>query len=656
MTSEEARDEPQQELLSAGESEAQMTFNGIVLACPSFSSSSETWEQRRQKLREFGPETPAPFLGEQTPRLLKATLMRALERKWMGDAKCAWDALVVADPTVAAEFMATRPTEEARALRGAIHTSWGESAATTASPALTSPSSLEYRQVAHRDAGNDEDEGDEGGEGSCMGGGGASSTQGGKKKKKKKKKSGGGGGGGGAGGGDTGIGGGGSGGDGGQEQQILRAAESAMETPSGASMLPNSPLLPSPIADSSGAGTSGAEADGSAVGGSGIRDSKALVSMVNRGMALRLQGDLEGATHLLRDVLKDCLATLGNRHPTTLMAESELAVTLGVGSKCPWRHSSPFVGHSPANSGSGSGGGSSGGGGGGAAEVGLSGVDLDRREIARFETLFQHGNDAGWLAFSSQSARWVPFSVDPEMQRAFTDGCRLGNDNAEVTKWLHRAESSVELWIVRLIMKKEKRPDLFRSLGRGWILIHLWRAQSKFKWWFESIDRVLRNHQDDISAIKLDEHSLAKYTRGYMCQSEIVFMMRGLVPNAFSPTICIMKLASDYVHKDKWGGQDVQKAIMTPMPTDAERQAHAWKVEKAGERKKKTRQRKAEAAMAAREAADKEAGERDATTFEQLLAEFKEEDAARAEGAGAEEGSEASGETSNPTFGDDPGF
>jgi len=100
----------------------------------------------------------------------------------------------------------------------------------------------------------------------------------------------------------------------------------------------------------------------------------------------------------------------------------------------------------------------------------------------------------------------------------------------------------------------------------------------------------------------------------------------------------------------------VQKAIMTPMPTDAERQAHAWKVEKAGERKKKTKQRKAEAAMAAREAADKEAGERDATTFEQLLAEFKEEDAARAEGAGAEEGSEASGETSNPTFGDDPGF
>ena len=456
-----------------------------------------------------------------------------------------------------------------------------------------------------------------------------------------------GGGGGGAGGGDIGSGGGGSGGDGGQEQQILRAAELAMETPSGASMLPNSPL-----ADSSGAGTSGVEADGS--GGS-----KALVSMVNRGVALRLQGDLEGATHLLRDVLKDCLATLGNRHPTTLMAESELAVSLGVGSKCPWRHSSPFVGHSPANSGSGgggSGGGSSGGGGGGAAEAGLSGADLDRREIARFETLFQHGNDAGWLAFSSQSARWVPFSVDPEMQRAFTDGCRLGTDNAEVTKWLHRAESSVELWIVRLIMKKEKRPDLFRSLGRGWILIHLWRAQSKFKWWFESIDRVLRNHQDDISAIKLDEHSLAKYTRGYMCQSEIVFMMRGLVPNAFSPTICIMKLASDYVHKDKWGGQDVQKAIMTPMPTDAERQAHAWKVEKAGERKKKTKQRKAEAAVAAREAADKEAGERDATTFEQLLAEFKEEDAARAEGAGAEEGSETSGETSNPSFADDPGF
>ena len=35
--------------------------------------------------------------------------------------------------------------------------------------------------------------------------------------------------------------------------------------------------------------------------------------------------------------------------------------------------------------------------------------------------------------------------------------------------------------------------------------------------------------QFDIMCLKLEEEGIEKYTRGYMCQSEIVFMMKGLV-------------------------------------------------------------------------------------------------------------------------------
>ena len=199
-----------------------------------------------------------------------------------------------------------------------------------------------------------------------------------------------------------------------------------------------------------------------------------------------------------------------------------------------------------------------------------SGAELDRREIAAMEQIL--GNDPGWLAFSISTAKWVPFSVDPEMQRAFADTSYIGSNDETVARWMHRAETSVIHHIIHRIIEREKRADLFRALGRGWVFILLVRNQKKFKWWFEGVDRVLRNHQFDIMCLKLEEEGIEKYTRGYMCQSEIVFMMKGLVPHSNCPIICIMKMAHDFIHKKKWGASDeVQRAVMTPLPSDAER-------------------------------------------------------------------------------------
>ena len=45
------------------------------------------------------------------------------------------------------------------------------------------------------------------------------------------------------------------------------------------------------------------------------------------------------------------------------------------------------------------------------------------------------------------------------------------------------------------------------------------------------------------------------------------------MPHSNCPIICIMKMAHDFIHKKKWGASDeVQRAVMTPLPSDAERQ------------------------------------------------------------------------------------
>ena len=103
------------------------------------------------------------------------------------------------------------------------------------------------------------------------------------------------------------------------------------------------------------------------------------------------------------------------------------------------------------------------------AEEEPSGAELDRREIASMEQIL--GNDPGWLAFSISTAKWVPFSVDPEMQRAFADTSYVGSNDETVARWMHRAETSVIHHIIHRIIEREKRADLFRALGRGWVCL-----------------------------------------------------------------------------------------------------------------------------------------------------------------------------------------
>ena len=172
---------------------------------------------------------------------------------------------------------------------------------------------------------------------------------------------------------------------------------------------------------------------------------------------------------------------------------------------------------------------------------------------------------------------------------------------------MHRAESSVIYWIINKIIEREGRAELFRSLGRGWIFILLRRPQRKFKWWFEGVNRVIRNHQSDIKALNLPEGGLEKYTQGYVCQSEIVFLMKGLTPTRIVPIISIQKMANDFEHLHKWAtNEDARKAVQTPFPTDEERQAHAAKAQKRQERNRREKEKKRERAKRAKEERAKE--------------------------------------------------
>ena len=239
-------------------------------------------------------------------------------------------------------------------------------------------------------------------------------------------------------------------------------------------------------------------------------------------------------------------------------------------------------------------------------------VAVEKQELAHMEEKMAH--DPDWLAFSLAKAPWLSFSIDTAIDTALDDSYIGGSDEV-VARWMHRAESSVIYWIINKIIERDGRAELFRSLGRGWIFILLRRPQRKFKWWFEGCSRVIRNHQSDIAALNLPEGGLEKYTQGYVCQSEIVFLMKGLTPTRIVPIISIQKMANDFEHLHKWAtNEDARKAVQTPFPTDEERQAHAAKAAKRRERnkrekEKKKKKKKAQEASSAGEAAAAGGGE-----------------------------------------------
>ena len=75
--------------------------------------------------------------------------------------------------------------------------------------------------------------------------------------------------------------------------------------------------------------------------------------------------------------------------------------------------------------------------------------------------------DPGWISFSLSTARWIPFSIDPNIQAAFSDQGDKNPDLAVLERWLHRAETSIFHWIICRTVERDGRPNLFRKLGRG---------------------------------------------------------------------------------------------------------------------------------------------------------------------------------------------
>ena len=200
------------------------------------------------------------------------------------------------------------------------------------------------------------------------------------------------------------------------------------------------------------------------------------------------------------------------------------------------------------------------------------------------------------IHFSITEAPWITFASDKTIQCAF-DPTHMGTTDELVAKWVHRAESAVISFIINQVIAKEGRADAFRALGRGWIFVFLRRRHRKFKWWFEDLSRILRNHKHDITALDLRGPCLEKYTRGYVCQSEIVFCMKGLtrmqVTDPTLPVISIQKMANTYKFLHRWAtNEDTRKSVMSPFPTDEERRLHAAKAAKREEKTKRKRMRR----------------------------------------------------------------
>ena len=162
---------------------------------------------------------------------------------------------------------------------------------------------------------------------------------------------------------------------------------------------------------------------------------------------------------------------------------------------------------------------------------------------------------------------------------------------------------------------------------------------SRFKGWFEGIERVVRNRQAEIeSNMGIPQEEIGRWTHGYMPDSELVFVFKGL--SLGHTQISIQKWRPDFNRLHVWAASGAaQEAQETPILSDAERQAHAEKV-----RERKAQKRRARAAKKkAKDEKDDEDGEEGeevteeealeaSRTFEELLAEMKAEELERRAG------------------------
>lgn len=239
-------------------------------------------------------------------------------------------------------------------------------------------------------------------------------------------------------------------------------------------------------------------------------------------------------------------------------------------------------------------------------------------------------SDSGWISFTNSSARWIPFSVNPEMERTFGLLKGVGRldplEHTESRVTITQAESSIQHYIVNRITEEKSRANRFRALGRGWIFIMLDLPGDRFRWWFESLDNVFLKHKFELSSLGMEENELQKYTYGYNCQSEVVFLLKLAIRGSCKSSILLMRL------KDPGGEQWGKTGELPQWPSDdelnAQTVAHAKRTRQRRAYKQRLKQRHADARNdeeAQTATPDSVKQSNDQCEFEQLLATIKSE-------------------------------
>jgi len=288
-----------------------------------------------------------------------------------------------------------------------------------------------------------------------------------------------------------------------------------------------------------------------------------------------------------------------------------------------------------------------------------SSPELDHQDIARLSEVVS--SDSVWIAFCSADARWIQFTS--EMRHVFLS-LNAENGKEHVEQWLDHASSVMSTWIANQIVATAARASHFRSLGRGWIWIQLssggarqpdvtrrsMASRTRFKWWFENVDRVLRNRHEDLKLLDfigdVKGDLLEKYISGYMPLSEFVFVIKGFAADG-RPTIGIQKWAADYRRLGNWvnDNEAVVAAVAKPMATDAERHQHAVNLERRKARKQRQRERQKLKKQEEKDKVAEKSKKQYQDEFESLLARLKLEEQATRQGES--DGSESCGSNTN---------
>jgi len=292
-------------------------------------------------------------------------------------------------------------------------------------------------------------------------------------------------------------------------------------------------------------------------------------------------------------------------------------------------------------------------------------LEFTKRDIARSKQTC-HGESEDWIAFTSSEAAWIPFTVDPRMVSVFAerDEILVSKSQSAAEDWLSRAENVLHEWIVRTLVTNETRPTQFRALGRGWLFLQLSaqhvnmsrsvkssygaydRKYTRFKWWFEGVERVLLNRSDELPDMNIKTpEELSKWTSGYVHGAELVFVLRGVFPKA--QVMSLKKWRSDYNKAHVWGtSEDLQRAISAPVLSDSERAVLAKNSDATAAKRRAKRERqkakKAEAAagdiervVAEAAAKEQEEGLKASQAFDNLLEEMRLEEKCSAPTCGA---------------------